>query len=209
MSASVRLTLRNGVLENPVNASQVVLHGSVLTVTPVRDSKITLYISNDFPHFSEQTIIVNFFEPGASVEIFGLYRMQEAQVLQIKTVMNHAVPHCESRQTWKGILDGQAKADFEGKIIVAKDAQKTSAHLSNKNLLLSDTAEIKTKPFLEIYADDVQCSHGATVGCLDPNAIFYLRSRGVPENEARALLIEAFVGEVEAHATACATEAST
>jgi Fe-S cluster assembly protein SufD len=179
-----------------------------LTITPLRDSKITLYITNESPDFTEQNIIVNFFESGSSVDIFGLYHMQGAQSLQIKTVMNHAVPHCESRQLWKGILADQSKVDFEGKIIVAKDAQKTSAHLTNKNLLLSDTAEVKTKPFLEIYADDVQCSHGATVGCLDQNAIFYLRSRGVPEAEARTLLIEAFAADIYAHASACATDGS-
>ena len=128
--------------------------------------------------------------------IYGLYQMQDKQSLKIHTTMNHIVPHCTSRQVWKGILADGAKADFEGKIVVAKDAQKTSAHLSNKNLLLSNTAEVSTKPFLEIYADDVQCSHGATVGCLDPNALFYLQSRGIPESEARALLIEAFADEI-------------
>ncbi len=202
--------LKNGVLQVSDDlANAFALSENTLIITPVRDAKITLTVTNIISSQTEQTIIVNFLEPGASVEILGLYKTQGEQTLQIKTLMHHHVPRCESRQVWRGVLDHHSKVDFEGKIIVAKDAQKTSAHLSNKNLLLSDNAEIKTKPFLEIYADDVKCSHGATVGCLDANAIFYLRSRGVPENEARALLVEAFVAEIHAHASACATEAST
>ncbi|MDP1574890.1 MAG: SufD family Fe-S cluster assembly protein [Coxiellaceae bacterium] len=200
--------LKNG--ELTANFSEAIsLSDQTLTITPARDNTITVYVINQSPLFSEQTIIVNFLEPGAEVVIYGLYQMQEKQSLKIHTTMNHAVPHCTSRQVWKGILADAAKADFEGRIIVAKDAQKTSAHLSNKNLLLSNAAEITTKPFLEIYADDVQCSHGATVGCLDVNALFYLQSRGIPESEARALLIQAFADEIYAHASACATEGST
>lgn len=187
--------LNNGKLEGAIT-EEMVLQDNVLTISPLRDSHIILYIADNSPDFSAQTISVNFNQPHATVQIFGYYRMRDSQSLMINTMMNHAVPHCESRQVWRGILADQSKIDFEGKIFVAKDAQKTSAHLSNKNLLLSDGAEIKTKPFLEIYADDVQCSHGATVGCLDEQALFYLRSRGVPENEARILLIDAFLQEV-------------
>ena len=187
--------LKNGELTAHFS-EEIQLSDNTLTITPVRDTTITVYVINQSPLFLQQNIVVNFLEPGAEVIICGLYQMQDRQSLKINTTMNHTVPHCTSRQVWKGIVAGAAKADFEGKIIVAKDAQKTSAHLSNKNLLLSNMAEVTTKPFLEIYADDVQCSHGATVGCLDPNALFYLQSRGIPESEARALLIEAFADEI-------------
>ncbi|MEE2981630.1 MAG: SufD family Fe-S cluster assembly protein, partial [Pseudomonadota bacterium] len=97
---------------------------------------------------------------------------------------------------YKGVLDGDAHGVFQGKIVVRPDAQKTDAHQLNKNLLLSETAQADTKPELEIYADDVKCSHGATVGEIDDDALFYMRARGIGDDEARRLLVEAFVGEI-------------
>ena len=105
-------------------------------------------------------------------------------------------PHCTSNQLFKGILDDDATGSFNGKIHVSKDAQKTQAYQKNNNILLSPAARMNTKPHLEIYADDVKCSHGATIGQLDREAMFYLRSRGIGEKEARHLLMYAFANEI-------------
>jgi Fe-S cluster assembly protein SufD len=110
--------------------------------------------------------------------------------------MDHAVPDCASRENFKGILSGRGRAVFDGRILVQKQAQKSDAHLSNANLMLSRQAEIDTKPQLEILADDVQCSHGTTVGQLDDQALFYLRSRGLNEDQARRLLCVGFAQEI-------------
>jgi Fe-S cluster assembly protein SufD len=112
------------------------------------------------------------------------------------TVMDHAMPHCHSYEVYTGILDDESRGVFNGKIFVRPDAQKTDAKQSNRALLLSRGAEINTKPQLEIFADDVKCTHGATIGQLDENALFYLRARGIPEREARDILIGAFAGEI-------------
>jgi Fe-S cluster assembly protein SufD len=112
------------------------------------------------------------------------------------TLIDHARPRGTSREFYKGVLDGAARAVFNGKVIVRPDAQQTDAHQSNRNLLLSEHAEVDTKPQLEIYADDVKCSHGATVGQLDAEQIYYLRSRGMDDVAARALLTFAFAEDV-------------
>jgi len=109
--------------------------------------------------------------------------------------VEHASPHCSSRQFYNGILDGHAHGVFHGRIVVHKDAQKTDAKQTNRNLLLSDDAQIDTKPQLEIYADDVKCTHGATIGQIEENALFYLQSRGIDEASARRLLLLAFASE--------------
>jgi Fe-S cluster assembly protein SufD len=126
----------------------------------------------------------------------GLYVPTGRQHHDTFMVVHHASPHCDSRQFYRGILNDRARAVFSGRIVVHEGAQKTDAKQTNMNLLLSDDALIDTKPQLEIYADDVKCTHGATVGQLDAEAIFYLRARGVPEREARGLLTFAFVNEV-------------
>ena len=112
------------------------------------------------------------------------------------TTIRHAQPHCASHELYKGILDGRAHAVFNGKIIVAIDAQKTDAKQTNKALLLSENAQINTKPALEIFADDVRCTHGATVGQLDEDALFYLRARGLAAHQARSVLIHAFASDL-------------
>jgi len=168
-----------------------------VVVAPEKDSTSTLYVVlNDEAIAKKYKITVDFNYSNAELAIFGLYQLRDKQMVEIQSTFNHKVPHCTSKQVWRGILNDSAKAAFEGKIIVAPHAQKTDAQLSNKNLLLSKNAEVNTKPILEIYADDVKCSHGATVGCLDENALFYLRSRGIEESVARELLIEAFANEV-------------
>jgi len=133
---------------------------------------------------------------GAEIILNGLYMGNGSQHVDNHTLVNHSKPHTQSDENYRGVLDGRAQGVFNGKVIVHKDAQKIEAAQSNANLLLSDHAEIDTKPELEIYADDVKCSHGATVGQLDKNMLFYLRSRGLDEETAKSLLTFAFADEV-------------
>ncbi|MGH9734770.1 MAG: Fe-S cluster assembly protein SufD [Candidatus Acidiferrales bacterium] len=132
---------------------------------------------------------------GGECLINGLFIVNGRQHLDNYMYVEHAKPHCGSRQFYNGILDDQAHGVFHGRIIVHKDAQKTDAKQTNRNLLLSDDAQIDTKPQLEIYADDVKCTHGATIGQIDESALFYLRSRGIDEISARKLLLLAFASE--------------
>lgn len=132
---------------------------------------------------------------GGECLINGLFIGNGRQHLDNYMLVEHAAPHCGSRQFYNGILDGHAHGVFHGRIVVHKDAQKTDAKQTNRNLLLSDDAQIDTKPQLEIYADDVKCTHGATIGQIEENALFYLRSRGIDEVSARKLLLMAFASE--------------
>jgi Fe-S cluster assembly protein SufD len=134
--------------------------------------------------------------PGGWCLLNGFYVPRGRQHHDTFMVVRHAAPHCDSRQFYRGILDDRSRAVFSGRIVVHEGAQKTDAKQTNRNLLLSDDALIDTKPQLEIYADDVKCTHGATVGQLDPEEIFYFRARGIPEALARGLLTFAFVNEV-------------
>ena len=133
---------------------------------------------------------------GAECRLEGLFLAADSQLVDNHTSVDHAVPHCSSHELYKGILADRARGVFRGRVLVRPDAQKTDATQSNPNLLLGAGAEIDTKPQLEIYADDVKCSHGATVGQLDEDALFYLRSRGIGEGAARALLVRAFAAEI-------------
>ena len=135
---------------------------------------------------------------GAQANIYGAYVCGGEEKVKIAVDMHHDLPHCNSRQLFKGIAGGKSKVDFYGKIIVAKDAQRTEAYQENHNLLLSDGAKVDTKPQLEIYADDVKCSHGSTVGQLDEQAIYYMRQRGISKESAERLMLEGFVGDVVA-----------
>lgn len=132
---------------------------------------------------------------GAECLINGLFMANDRQHMDNYMLVEHASPHCNSRQFYNGVLNGQAHGVFHGRIIVHKDAQKTDAKQTNRNLLLSDDAQIDTKPQLEIYADDVKCTHGATIGQVEENALFYLRSRGLDEAAAKHLLLLAFANE--------------
>lgn len=132
---------------------------------------------------------------GGECLINGLFIGNGHQHMDNYMLVEHASPHCGSRQFYNGILDGHSHGVFHGRIIVHKDAQKTDAKQTNRNLLLSDDAQIDTKPQLEIYADDVKCTHGATIGQVEENALFYMRSRGIEETEARSLLLLAFANE--------------
>ena len=133
---------------------------------------------------------------GGDCTLNGLYLADDRRLVDNHTTIDHAKPHCGSHEIYKGILSGHARAVFNGKIIVRPDAQKTDAKQTNKALLLSDDAQINTKPQLEIFANDVKCTHGAAVGQLDEDAIFYLRARGLDLPQARAMLIHAFAGDV-------------
>lgn len=146
--------------------------------------------------WSRSDIKVTFDGEGASAELDGLMLARDGQLNDVHLDVRHEAPGCTSRETFKGILEGKGKVVFDGRILVAKDAQKTDARLSNDNLMLSRSAEVDSKPQLEIFADDVKCSHGTTVGELDADMVFYLRSRGIPEIRAVQMLCQGFAQEV-------------
>ncbi|WP_353210877.1 Fe-S cluster assembly protein SufD [Rhodovarius sp.] len=133
--------------------------------------------------------------PKAMCHMNGAQLVGDGQHADTTTVLHHAAPDCGSRQTYKTVLTGKSRGVFQGKILVSKPAQRTDGYQMNQALLLSEEAEMDSKPQLEIYADDVKCSHGATVGALDPAQLFYLRSRGIPQQAARSMLVEAFLTE--------------
>ena len=133
---------------------------------------------------------------GANGQLNGAFMGRGRQLIDNTTMIDHAKPNTTSREIYKGVLDDQARGVFQGRILVRPDAQKTDGQQTSRTLLLSPAAEIDTKPQLEIYADDVKCSHGATAGELEEESLFYLRSRGIPEPEARQMLVEAFLDDV-------------
>ncbi|OYU79833.1 MAG: Fe-S cluster assembly protein SufD [Flavobacterium sp. BFFFF1] len=141
---------------------------------------------------------LNFYHFGEGIDstLKGITIIGGKQLVDHYTLVNHATPHCESHQNYKCILNDSATGVFNGKIFVEKEAQKTDAFQQNNNILLSDKATINAKPQLEIFADDVKCSHGCTIGQLDENAMFYMQARGIPKKEAKALLMYAFSNEV-------------
>ena len=133
---------------------------------------------------------------GAEANLYGAYVCGGSENVKISVDMHHDFPHCNSRQLFKGIAGGVSKVDFSGKIIVAQDAQRTEAYQENHNILLSDGAKVDTKPQLEIYADDVKCSHGATIGRLNEEEQFYMRSRGITLEDAKVLQMISFIAPV-------------
>lgn len=133
---------------------------------------------------------------GAEANIYGAYVCGGDEKVNIAVDMHHDLPHCNSRQLFKGIAGGKSRVDFYGKIIVAQDAQRTEAYQENHNILLSDDARVDTKPQLEIYADDVKCSHGATIGRLNEEEQFYMRSRGITLEDAKVLQMISFIAPV-------------
>ena len=133
---------------------------------------------------------------GSEANIYGAYVCGGQERVKIAVDMHHDLPHCNSRQLFKGIAGGTSKVDFYGKIIVAKDAQRTEAYQENHNILLTDGAKVDTKPQLEIYADDVKCSHGATIGRLNEEEQFYMRSRGITLEDAKVLQMISFIAPV-------------
>ena len=141
-------------------------------------------------------ITVNLNGEGADSHVYGLYLMDKTQHVDNQLKINHNVPNCTSNEKFKGILDDEASAVFNGHVYVAHNAQKTNAYQNNSNILITDKAKINTMPFLEIYADDVKCSHGTSTGQLDQEAMFYMRQRGISKEDARMLLMYAFAAEI-------------
>ena len=171
-------------------------HVSNLEVRLARDARFaahTLTLGGGFVRNDLNAVLE---DEGASLRLDGLTVAGGNQLVDNHTVVDHALPHGESRQRYKSVLGGRARGVFRGRVIVRPDAQKTNAEQSSANILLSEGAEIDAKPQLEIWADDVKCSHGATIGRLDENALFYLRSRGIGEAAARDLLVQGFASEV-------------
>ncbi|MGY4313180.1 Fe-S cluster assembly protein SufD [Bradyrhizobium sp. JR3.5] len=146
-------------------------------------------------HVSRYQLTVTCAGEGSNVETNGVNLINGKQHADTTLFVDHAVPHCASREIFRAVVDDRAHSVFQGRIIVRPDAQKTDAKMMTRALLLSDDAEADNKPELEIFADDVTCGHGATTGALDESLLFYMRARGLPEKEAQALLIQAFVGE--------------
>ena len=136
---------------------------------------------------------------GCNSDIYGLFISEGRQHMDNFMRVEHASPHCDSRQFYNGVLDGRSKGVFHGRILVHEGAEKTDAKQTNRNLLLSDTAQIDTKPQLEIYNDDVKCTHGATIGQMDEEALFYLCSRGIPMRKAKIIMLRAFTNETFEH----------
>lgn len=179
-----------------------ILHGSFghtgLTRTQggiAASAQCDTFVYSSGSDFVRNEIELRFCGSNARAGLFGLSAMKGKEQVDNTTTLHHALPHCESVELFKGVYAGESKGAFTGTIIVSKDAQKTNAIQNNQSLLLSRDAESNTRPTLKIWADDVKCTHGATVGELDENALFYLRSRGVPEQEAQKLLVQAFLGE--------------
>ncbi len=146
--------------------------------------------------YIRNNIVVNLCEPFADAQLYGLYLVDKSQRCDNFLKVHHIATDCTSKQLYKGIMDDEAVAGFHGHVVVHPNAQRTAAFQTNRNILLTDKAKVNTTPFLEIYADDVQCSHGATVGQLDDEALFYLRSRGISERNARKLLMFAFANDI-------------
>ncbi|WP_439925168.1 Fe-S cluster assembly protein SufD [Nitrobacter sp. JJSN] len=164
-------------------------------VTVGGGSKLNLFNLTNGGRLSRYQVFATLEGEGSDVCINGVSLLKDTQHADMTLVVDHAVPHCTSREIFRAVVDDRAHSVFQGKIIVRPDAQKTDGKMMTRALLLSDDAEADSKPELEIFADDVTCGHGATIGALDDSLLFYLRARGLSEKEAQALLIQAFVGE--------------
>jgi Fe-S cluster assembly protein SufD len=172
------------------------LHVSNLQAQIGRDGHLSLHLLSLCGHFIRNNVGVNLIDKGASVELGGLFLAGDEQLADHHTEIRHTMPYCESRQLHKGVLSGNARGVFCGMIHVDPHAQKTDSSLSSSSLLLSERARIESEPQLEIFTDDVKCSHGSTVGRLDAEALFYLSSRGIAPEEARLILTRAFTDAI-------------
>ena len=171
-------------------------HIAAIHVRLGRDSNLLSHSLALGARLSRNTIRACLAGEGVQCVLNGLYLTRDEQLADHHMVVEHAQPHCASHEYYNGILDGHSKGVFHGRILVRPAAQQTDAKQTNKNLLLSDDASVDTKPQLEIYADDVKCTHGATIGQLNEESIFYLRSRGIAADTARQMLIHAFAAEI-------------
>ncbi len=171
-------------------------HIGGMYINVARTSTVTCHSISLGASLVRNDIVVTLNGSGAECTLNGLYLADGRTLVDNHTTIDHAQPHCSSRELYKGILSDHARAVFNGKIVVRPDAQKTDAKQTNKALLLSEDAQINTKPQLEIFANDVRCTHGAAVGQMDEEALFYLRARGLGEQDARRMLIRAFAADV-------------
>lgn len=169
---------------------------SKTSVRQKRNSRFLSFIESVSARFIRNDLQIDLQESGCAARLLGLYTVKEKAHVDNHLSINHLSSHTESKTTYHGILEDAARAVFNGKISVAQHLKNVDADLHNHNLLLSSQAEIDTKPELEIYSDDVKCTHGATVGQLDEEALFYLMSRGIPETDARNMLKEAFIEQI-------------
>jgi Fe-S cluster assembly protein SufD len=160
------------------------------------NSRLNAFTINFGGNLVRNNLMVRLNGENAEAHLNGVYVLNGKDHVDNHLEVDHAVPNCNSHQLYKGLMDDQSTGVFNGKILVRKDAQKTNAFQSNKNMLLSEQATMNTKPQLEIFADDVKCSHGATIGQMDKNALFYLKSRGLDDVMAKQIMFQAFVGEV-------------
>ena len=176
--------------------SESAFHLALVDVRQGRDSQFSSRSIALGSSIARHEVRVRLEAEGAEVSLDGLYMPRRDQHHDNPILIEHAAPNCISHQLYKGVLDGHGQGVFNGRVVVHPGAAGTDAAQTNKNLLLSDHAEVDTRPRLEIYADDVKCTHGAAVGQLDEDAVFYLRSRGIPHQAARGLLIYAFVNEM-------------
>jgi Fe-S cluster assembly protein SufD len=165
-------------------------------VQVARDASYESFVLANGGRLARDEIAVVLDGPGAECRLNGAFMARGRQFIDNTTTIDHAKPNTTSREIYKGVLDDQARGVFQGRILVRPDAQKADGQQTSRTLLLSPGAEIDTKPQLEIYADDVKCSHGAAVGEIEEEALFYLRSRGIPETDARQMLVEAFLDDV-------------
>lgn len=160
-----------------------------------RDSSYTAHLFHFGANIGRASIHVRLLEPGANCYLGGLYMVGGKQHADVHTRVEHVAPHCESHEVYRGILDGSATSVFNGYVLVRKEAQKTNSSQQNRNLLLSKNATANTRPQLEIYADDVKCAHGATVGQLDADQLFYMQARGISLDQARTELTFGFAAD--------------
>lgn len=171
-------------------------HIARMEVDQERSSTFSSHLISTGAEFARNEFNATFNDEGSECTLNGLFMIKDDQLFDAHTMIDHAKPHCVSHEHYKGILQDKSKGVFNGKVMVRQDAQKTNAFQENNTILLSDDAVMNTKPQLEIFADDVKCSHGATIGKLDQNAMFYLKSRGIGDEAATAILIHAFASDV-------------
>lgn len=171
-------------------------HIARMEVDQERSSNFSSHLISTGAEFARNDFNATFNDEGSECTLNGLFMIKDDQLFDAHTMIDHAKPHCVSHEHYKGILQDKSKGVFNGKVMVRQDAQKTNAFQENNTILLSNDAVMNTKPQLEIFADDVKCSHGATIGKLDQNAMFYLKSRGIGDEAATAILIHAFASDV-------------
>lgn len=208
LSFSMRPNFSNAVTEISVGANSTVhyckmerendksFHVGHLQAYLAKDSTLSSFLLSEGGKLTRNSIEISLDEEGSKATLDGLCLLADHQHVDNHTFVDHRKSHTSSDQLYKGILDAESRSVFTGKVMVRKDAQKTDAHQMNKSLLLSDKAEVDSKPQLEIFADDVKCTHGAAVGPINPEEMFYLNSRGLSADAARAILTVGFASEV-------------